>query len=408
VRTSGSTRRRRALPSVLGVIAAVATASLIAVLLTGPADSRGTGRRSRPSATTAAVPTPTITAVPPGFASLPAWAVPIAAWTRSAATGDGIVLTRDPAGHVLLLDPSTGRTRWTSRETTTRDQTGPWPATIDGARAAALISPGRLTYWPLPATPATTPAPTRTGVSVPLPPDTTVTWTGPAPLVQLPDHTAAVIRAGALLTVPLPPGAVALAAGDTGVLAATPTSWILQPASTAPVPPRALPRPDGAGSTPLRVEAVGTSYLLTIWPTARGSGQVVTLMDVATGSNVVRTEVTAAADLRNFTAVRETGGTQLAIGPVVVDTYLNKIDLLDMTYVVKALTRGHAWTLHDSQPVDLRLSSTGDFHRFPFAGAGDDSSLPIGVSRLPTGEDRPVLVAPAGTGRMLCGLRQAR
>jgi hypothetical protein len=100
--------------------------------------------------------------------------------------------------------------------------------------------------------------------------------------------------------------------------------------------------------------------------------------------------------------VREAGGTQLAIGPVVVDTYAHKIDLLDMTYTVNTLTRGHAWTLHDNQPVDLRLSSTGDFLRFPFTG--DEAALPIGAIRLPAGDDRPVVVTPADGGWMLCAL----
>lgn len=423
VRTSGSRRPRRVLPAIVGVVAVAVTAGLAAVLLTGS----GGGRRDTPrlpaSPTTAAILTPTVTAVPPGFVSRPTWAVPIAAWTRSFATDDGTVLTRDPAGHVLLLDPSTGRTRWTSQETTTRDQTGPWPTTIDGVAAAAVISPGRLTYWPLPATtaspprpapqtaattasspPPTTPLP-HTGLSVPLPPDTTVTWTGPVPLVLLPNHTAAVIRTGALLPVPLPTGAVALAANDVAVLGVAGTNWILQSASGAPAAPRALPRPPGAGRAPLRVEAVGTDYLLTIWPRAKGTGQVVALMDVATSTNVVRAEVTAAADLRTFPCVREAGGTQLAIGPLVVDTYAAKIDLLDMTYTVKTLTRGHAWTVHGTQLVDLRLTNTGDFPRYPFAG--DDTALPIGAVRLPSGKDSPVVATATETGRMLCALSPA-
>jgi hypothetical protein len=169
------------------------------------------------------------------------------------------------------------------------------------------------------------------------------------------------------------------------------------------VAPRAIPRPKTAGTAPLRVEAVGTSLLLTIWPQAKGTGQVVALMDTRSGANVVQTEVTAAADLRKFGIVREVGGTQLALGPVLIDTYLSKVDLLDLHYVVKGLSRGHAWTMFNGkQATDLRLTSTGDFSAVLF-GDGDPA-LPVGLSRLPDGGNRAVVVAPAGSGWVLAGL----
>jgi len=140
-----------------------------------------------------------------------------------------------------------------------------------------------------------------------------------------------------------------------------------------------------------------------VWPQVKGTGQVVALMDAVKGAVVVQTEVTSAADLRTFGVVREVGGTQLALGPVVVDTYAAKVDLLDLRYVVKGLSRGHAWTLFNGkQATDLHLTNTGDFTAVLF-GDGE-AALPVGVSRLPDGSDRPVVAASSGSSWVLAGL----
>ncbi|HEY6793439.1 MAG TPA: hypothetical protein VI248_02015 [Kineosporiaceae bacterium] len=360
-------------------------------------------------------------AVPPGYGRIPAWTARIAGWTRNVATDDGVVLTRDPAGHVLLLDPTDGHRVWTSPEATTADEVGPWRGTIDGVQVAAVVGPGRLVYWGLPLSRAAASPPSTTATlspqagpppssrarpgkatAVPLPPGATVTWVGGSPLIELPNRTVAVIRSGALVQVPLPPGGRGLAAGGDGVLAVTSTTWVRQPAAQSPAAPRPIPRPEGAVGAPMRVEAVGTTLLLTIWQQANAAGQVLALMDTGSGTNVVRTTVTAAAQLRTFGIVRETGGTQLALGPVVVDTYALKVDLLDLRYVVKGLTRGHAWTTFSGRATDLHLTSKGDFTAVPF-GTGE-AALPIGVSRPNGGADRAVVVAPDHGGWLLCGL----
>jgi len=374
----------------------------------GPADVPPSG---------APAPSPLDLAVPPGYRRTPVWAVDIASWTRSTATDDGTVLSRDPAGHVLLLDPVAGRTLWSSPETTTNDLTGPWPASIDGARVAIVSGPGRLTYWTLPsAGPSGAPAagrsavpgasPGGTAVTVPLPAGSVTSWAGPSPLVLLPNRTVAVIRSGVLVPVPLAAGARGLAADAEAVLAATATTWLRQPAGRPPVAARLIPRPAKAGAAPLRVEAVGSGLLLTIWPQAKGPGQVVALMDTTSGANVVQTEVTAAADLRTFGIVREVGGSQLALGPLLVDTYAAKVDVLDMRYVVKGLSRGHAWTMFNGkQATDLHLTSTGDFTAVLF-GAGEPA-VPVGVSRLSDGTSRAMVTAPSGDGWVLAGLAGA-
>jgi hypothetical protein len=383
----------------------------------------GVARGAGSSAGHGAAPAALTLAVPPGYGRTPVWSTPIAGWTRNVATDDGTVLTRDQAGHVLLLAPADGHRLWTSREVTTTEELGPWPATVDGARVAAVAGPGRLTYWrlpssrPSPATPpgspagggsaqAVQPAPgAGAAVTVPLPAGATVNWAGASPLIELPNRTVAVIRSGALVQVPLPVGARGLAADGKGVLAATATTWLRQPAAQPPVAPRPLPRPGKAGASPVRVEAVGTSLLLAVWPEGNATGQVVALMDTTSGANVVQTVVTAAADLRKFGIVREIGGTQLAIGPVTVDTYAAKVDLLDLRYVVKTLTRGHAWTMFSGRATDLHLTPKGDFTTVPF-GPGEPA-LPIGVSRLNGDETRAVVVAAAGSGWLLCGLGAA-
>ena len=67
----------------------------------------------------------------------PEWVTRIAGWTRSVATDEGTVLTRDPEGHVLLLAPGDGRVVWASKERTTSHDLGPWPAVIACPSATA-------------------------------------------------------------------------------------------------------------------------------------------------------------------------------------------------------------------------------------------------------------------------------
>jgi hypothetical protein len=346
-------------------------------------------------------------AVPPGYSRTPAWSAPIAAGTRSVATDDGTVLTRDPDGHVLLLDPATGRPLWSSVEETPDNLAGPWRATIDGKRAAVVAGAGRLTYWPLPAAGAAAAGadaetPTGGGVTVPLPAGAYTTWAGSAPLVHLPDRAVAVVRSGALYRVPLPAGLRALATDGESVLAADSSTWVRQVVGRGPAAGRPLPKPAGAGRTPLRVEPVGTALLLTGWPAARGKGQILALTDTRSGTIVVTTQLKPVANLGRAPLVREEGGTQLAVGSVVIDTYLSKVELLDVRYVVRALSRGHAWTTLNGRAVDLHLTAKGDFTTVPF-GTGA-AALPVGVTRLPKGGSRPVVVVGAGADRRIVGL----
>jgi hypothetical protein len=378
---------------------------------------------SDPNATTASdvlpVPEPGLAqltvAGPPGFASRPAWAVQVAAWTRSVAADDGTILTRNPDGYLLLLDPATGAVRWRSSAATSSGQEGPWLATIDGARVAVVVGGGALSYWALPALSGPTGASGGMGVtggtgkavgsgtSVRLPAGAKVTWAGPSPLVTTPKGDAGVIRARAVVPVSLPTGARALAADGSTVLAVTGSTFVRRGVSSAGVKPRAFPRPAGAGARPLRVEPVGSAFLLTVWPRAAGRGQIVCLVDTTSGKIVVQTALAATVDLTHAAIVREQAGAQTLLGPVLVDTYTANLDLLDPRYSVRSVTRGHAWAMFQGRATDIQLDRAGSFRTVSFPSG--EPALPIGVVAPARGRvSTAVVVVPSSRRWVLCGL----
>jgi hypothetical protein len=352
-------------------------------------------------------------AVPPGFDPAPVWTAPVAAWTRSVAADGGTVLSRDPEGHVVLLDPTTGAQRWRSAEVTTSRQDGPWLTAVGGAPTAALVGQGVLSYWTLPPPTAATPAAgdgrgvgggVGGGIGVRLPAGAKVTWVGSSPLVTAPGGGAGVVRGGLYLPVPMPKGGRALATDGSTVLATTGTTFVQQPAGRPALTPRALPRPRGAGARPVRVEAVGTAFLLTVWPRATGRGQIVGLVDARSGKLAVQTTLAGTLDLTHAGVVREVSGTQTLLGSVLVDTYTSNLNLLDPRYTVRIVTRGHAWAMFQGRATDIHLNRAGDFTTVPFPAG--DAALPVGtVAAGVGGATTAVIVAPHGAGWIVCGLR---
>jgi hypothetical protein len=357
------------------------------------------GAPGRPAST--AVVTALEAVGPPSFQAKPAWAVPIAAWTKSVAADGGTVLTRDPDGRLLLLDPGTGQVRWRSSTLTRPSRDGPWLTHVDGRPVAALVGDGVLSYWPLPASPTVT---VPQEVSVLLPADVKVTWIGSAPLVTSPGGGAGVIRSGAYRSVALPAGARALATDGSTVLAVTGTAFVRQAVGQPPAQLRDLPRPKGAGARPIRVEAVGMDLLLTVWPPSAGRGQIAAVVDISGGAVVIQTTLEAGVDLTRAGVVRETAGTQTLLGSVLVDTYTKNLNVLDPRYRVWGVARGHAWALLDGRMTDIHLSRRGDFRLEPFAAG--EPAVPIGVvAAAGLRPETAVVVAPSGDGWLLAGLR---
>lgn len=341
---------------------------------------------------------------PPAHAARPAWTVPIAAWTRSLASDGGTVLSRDPAGHVVLVDPRSGVVRWRSAEVTRREQDGPWLTRIDGVPVAVVLDRTVLSYWRLPG--AGQAAGGGPAVGVRLPRGAVVTWAGAAPLVTWAGG-AGVIQGGAVRPVSLPRRGRALAADGTSVLAVAGAGYVRQALGRRAARLRALPRPRGAGSRPLRVEAVGTAYLLAVWPRTSGGGHVVGLVDVASGRPVVQTAADASLNAARGALVREPGGTQTLVGSVLVDTYTASLSLLDPKYTVRTVTRGHAWAVSAGRATDIHLNRAGDFRTVPFPTG--DPALPVGVvAGGSRGGATAVVVAPFEGGWVLCGLPETR
>jgi hypothetical protein len=301
----------------------------------------------------------------------------------------------------------TGAVRWRSVATTRPAQDGPWLVTVGGRPAAALVGDGLLSYWPLPSSTSSSAAASGArdeAIGVRLPAGATVTWVGGSPLVTSRGGGAGVISPGGYRSVPLPPGGRALAADGATVLAVAGTTFVRQPVGRPAERPRALPRPRGASSRPVRTEAVGTSFLLTVWPRAKGRGQVAALVDTASGALVVQTDLEASVDLTRAGVVRETAGRQTVLGSVLVDTYSSNLNLLDPRYTVRSVTRGHAWATLTGKATDIHLNRAGEFRPVPFPAG--DPALPIGVvaaaGRAP---ETAVVLAPSGGGWILCGLR---
>jgi hypothetical protein len=424
--TARTAKRKGRYARSIPLLGALIVGGLLLAVLVGVTFPRGGSGRARtsdqpatPTASaaagmSAASPTPSASpldplpgsiAAPPGYQTTPVWAVPIAAWTKSVTTDDGTVLTRSPTGQLLLIDPRVGDVLWSSAGATVKEQTGPWLSSVDGAPVAAVVGPDRITYWTLPTGGTRQAGGPRTSeaVNVALPAGAVVSWAGPSPLVTLPGGGAAVFRSGALVPVTLPAGARGLAADGTDVLAVAGGTWLRQSPTAAPATGKPIPPPTGAKPGPLRVEAVGATFLLAVWDKAAGEGQQVSLLDTRTGTTVIQSALPAGLDLRKAVVIRELGGVQTALGPVVVDTYAARLQLLQADITVLSLTRGHAWVTVSGKATDIHLSATADFTTVPF-GSGQPA-MPIGISRAgPNGKPVATVVVSKNGGWVLAGL----
>ena len=337
-------------------------------------------------------PLPPLPAAPPGLAATPLWGRVVAPWTKIAAGADGTVYSRTPAEQLVAFDPTTGVVTWTAPDAWGSRWDGPWTTTIDGHPAIALVGRTALAYWQLPAT-DTDPT------TVPLPAGAVVSWAGSSPLVTRPSGAAAVVRGGALAYVSVPGGGRPLAADGSTVIGSAGRSWFRSgPGSAAQV--RQTPRPRGISAAPVRVEAVGSQFLLVVWP-KRGE-QAITLVDAKTGQTLIQANLAKSdPDIRTGPLVRQVGGTLTSVGAVVVDTDLHTIDVLLPQYKVRALVTGHVIATDGRATSDVGLTKTGAFDILAFPQGAtaspfavittDEGKTTLAIAPGPSGE--PVLVA---------------
>jgi hypothetical protein len=411
---------RLPVPVIPLVVAAIA---LVAVILISPRWTTSHTTANAAQATTphpAASPPPTFTvppmqpsplaaatlpAAPPGYSRQPTWAHPIADGSLTAVNQTGTVITRSPDGHLIRIDAATGATTWSTAQTYGTRWAGPWLTTIDGHAAAALTTSTALAYWPLPEATGSTAQTVGAPTTVPLPAGATVTWTGPSPLITRGPGTAAVVDRAALHWVTVPDDARALAADGQDVIASAGSTWLRSQAGATTATVHQLPTPAGTSGPPVRVEAVSASYLLAAWPEPAVGAQTVTLIDVTSGQSLFQGALPAGIDITHGRLARQVTAGLSAIGALVVDPYGKRIDALDPTYRVNALTPGHVYATKAGHPSDIRLSSDGTFTVTPFP-TGADHLIPFATTTT-GGATTALVLTSSTTGRLLLALPAA-
>lgn len=358
--TTGS-RPRWVLPLAAGATVVALGAGVVTFALT-----RGGNDAPRPrAAAVAALPgaganLPVL--APPGYAQRATWSVPITDRIPPIATPTRDLVAVSPGGELMLLDDLTGRRLWTGNDAPSG---GPLSLVVDRGRSIlATATAGELTLWPLPDPRAPAPAagkPTDP-VTIPLPPSAEVSFAGSAPLVTLPDQTAALVTQGSLARVDVPVGSTALAADADSVIAAgTSTTWYdLTPG--APAVARKLRPPPGATGRPAQVLAAGSGHLVTVWATP--GADTVALHDLATG-RVVATASTAVRDgaggqLPAGEVLRQEGGQALAVGSFLVRYGPDPaVIALPPQFTAETITTGHVYGQLDGRPADAVLTRAG-------------------------------------------------
>lgn len=377
----------------LPVMAGAAAVVLGAGIVTTVAVVRSDAVPSAP--TGASTPAPLVGAganlpipAPPGYAQQATWAVPVDAQVPPVPTADGDLLAKNPDGDLILLDANSGRTVWSGAQGGDKLHT----FTDDGQSVAATSTSQQISLWALPdkgakATPNTPVDP----VKVALPSQATVSYDGGAPLVTLPDQTAAFVSKGALIRVDVPVGATALTATSTSVIAAGPgDTWYTvtpgQPPVTkhlASVPADAsiYANPGPVGWSVVRTIAAGPTHLVAVWQWEDAGNvlhQKVVVYDMGTGQVVASGAARDGDDLSQVPVLHQDGGAHLVFGsmfvsftsaPVVVD--------LGKGFTAKTITNGHVYGQVDrSGTSDMQITGSVVTATTIPAPTGDTAVLP--------------------------------
>jgi hypothetical protein len=311
---------------------------------------------------------------PPG--PHPAWGLSIDARTKIAVGVRGAVYTRTPEGALVGVDSATGAIVWTAPGAWDSGWDGPWTSRIDGRDVVALVGAEQVVYWQQPSGPL--PAGQQAGqpATVTLPAGSRVTWAGPSPLIAPQTGGAAVIRGGRVHAVPLPAGAQPLAADDDAVIAVQGGQWIRGKIGRTPTV-RTIPAPRGLSGQPVRVEAVGSQFLVAIWPKPARGGQSYVLLETQSGQLLVQDTMDPSLDATNGGVVRQLGGTMTAVGPLVIDTESHLVHVLLAKYRVSAVTSGHVIATSGSEVTDIGLNVNRGFTVKPYPNGYPAENAPF-------------------------------
>lgn len=341
---------------------------------------------------------------PAGHAPLAAWSVAVSRSVDPVVAPDGTIVAVLSDGRLAQLDPATGRALWAT----------PAPSGVSdlhltylgGQLMAAAKTGGELTMWRLaaPRMPVTGPsaAGLGTGTKVPIPKRGKLQWSPGAPLVVLPDQTAALITQNGAPLLDIPVGAVPAATDGVTMLALDPTGawWHLAAGQPIPAPTRLTPPVKGV--TVQRVEALDVHTVAAVWPTA--SGPLVAVHDLPTGKIMERLQLPATVDLGNAKRIPSSDGRDFTLGPVLVrdDRTLTN---LGAGMRPKAVLPGHVYADDDSRTlVDVQVTGRAVV---VVAVPGEDPAVPLGYS--PAGpQGAALVVARKLDTRLLYALPPAR
>jgi hypothetical protein len=193
-------------------------------------------------------------------------------------------------------------------------------------------------------------------VTVALPSQATVSYDGAAPLITLPDQTAAFVSSQGLARVDIPVGATALAADSSSIIAAgTDGAWYdLTPGAKA-VAKHLTPPAGTTGGALVRTIAAGGTHLVAVW--AISTGQAVILYDLTTGKAVANASSPAGVDLTSADVVRQAGGNRLTLGPVLIDyDSVPSVVALGATFSPTTVTAGHIYGQVDQSPAEAIIT----------------------------------------------------
>jgi hypothetical protein len=373
--------------------------------VTGSTTATTSGAPATPVTTTwpSPSPLPSLAAAPPGYGARARWGQIVDGRTKVAVGPRGAVFTRTPTGQLVALNSATGALTWTAAGQWGTDWDGPWATRIDDRPAVALTKATRLVYWQLPEDlPTATAAPAEPVITA-LAAGSTIRWTGPSPLIIPPGGGAAVVHDGAVHAVTMPAGAQALVADGTTVIAARGSTWIRSSPNTAPLA-RAIPTPRGVTGAPVRVDHIGSSLLLAVWP-KRGR-QSFMLIDTRAGTPMTQAAMQPMIDVTHGSVIRQTGGSSTAIGPLVVDTERQRVHVLLPRYTVRALLPGHVIATTGGRLYDIGLSSNGTFAVVPYPTAYPTQDVPFAVTANARGRTALTLL-PRSSDAVLVGLPDA-
>lgn len=405
--------RRSARPPWALPAAAAATALVIAGAVTGTV--LAIQQPAAPPAAAPAVPalpgagSPLPVPAPPGYGQQARWAVPVSKEVKPVAGPDKTLLVADSQGRLALLDAATGRPRWIGSDA---PRTGDLHVLLNAGQAIAATSSGSdIKLWPLPFPPsgagryqssaASSVAPT----TVKLPANAKVSFAGPAPLITLPDQTAAMVRRGAVARVDVPVGAAAIAADADSVTAVTAAGVVYDLAPGAKPRSTTLRRTLGAVGPLVRVIGAGAGRLVAIWSAADKTQRVV-LYDARTGQVITSARTGAQPGDVNADVLRDDLAQQLVIGSTVVK-FGNRPYVKSLPNRMKPaqLTAGHVYGELQGAPVDVSLAGraltpTPMSQPVPLGGAdtGDPQLPKSSTSRPPDRFTGPVSrLAPDST-----------